>query len=164
MTTTTPLERYVQEGTFLLHQTGSPKKLQTMSVLSQSSRLVSLQNKTTESPATSPCSHHAATEREEEFTPFWAAASSNGALPTPSCFSKERSHSLPQVLAGGTHPRDLRRLKLRGQILLKGVKRKYAVSRHSVRFLPLGILECSVLFRASSKQSGLTMSWRLQKT
>ena len=39
-------ERYVQQGTFLLHLTGSPKKLQTVSVLSLSSRLVSLQDKT----------------------------------------------------------------------------------------------------------------------
>ena len=66
-------------------KTGSPKKLQTVSMLSQSSRLVSLQNNTTESPATSICSQHRPTERVEEFIPFCAAASSNGALPTPSC-------------------------------------------------------------------------------
>ena len=65
-------------------QTCSPKKLQTFSVLSQRSPLVSLQNKTTESPATSPCSH-VATERVDEFTPCCTEASSHGALPTPSC-------------------------------------------------------------------------------
>ena len=69
-------------------KTGSPKKLQTVSVLSQSSRLVSLQSKTTESPATSPCSHHMQTERVDEYTTFYAAASSNRALPTPSCLSE----------------------------------------------------------------------------
>ena len=53
--------------------TSSPKKLQTISVLSQSSRLFSLQNKPTENPATNPCSHHDATEKIEEFTPFCAA-------------------------------------------------------------------------------------------
>ena len=57
-------------------KTVSPKKLQTVSVLSQSSRLVSLQSKTTERPTTSPCSHHVETERVEEFTPFCAVASS----------------------------------------------------------------------------------------
>ena len=39
-------------------------------------------------PATSPFSHHVATEKIEEFTPFCPAASSNGALPTPSCLSE----------------------------------------------------------------------------
>ena len=69
-------------------KTDSPKKLQTVSVLSQSSRLVSVQNEITENPATSPNSHHVATEMVEEFTPFCAAASSNGALPTLSCLSE----------------------------------------------------------------------------
>ena len=57
-------------------ETSSSEKLQNVSVLSQSSRLVSLQDKTTEDPATIPYSHHVATERVEEFTPFCAAASS----------------------------------------------------------------------------------------
>ena len=35
-----------------------------------------------------PLQPHGATERLEEFTPFCAAASSNGALPTPSCLSE----------------------------------------------------------------------------
>ena len=43
-------------------KTGSPPKLQTVSVLSLSSRFVSLQSKTTQSPATSPCSHCVETE------------------------------------------------------------------------------------------------------
>ena len=43
--------------------TGSPQKLQIVSVLSQSSRLVSLQNKTTESPTTSAYNHHVAREK-----------------------------------------------------------------------------------------------------
>ena len=38
--------------------------------------------------ATSRCSHHVSTEKVEEFTPFCAAASSNRALPTPSCLSE----------------------------------------------------------------------------
>ena len=38
-------------------------------------------------PTTSPCNHHGATERVEEFTPFCTPASSNGALPTPSGLS-----------------------------------------------------------------------------
>ena len=46
------LKRYVERRN--VSKTGSPKKLQTVSALSQSSRLVSLQNKTTESPATNP--------------------------------------------------------------------------------------------------------------
>ena len=49
------------------------------------------QNKTTERPTSSPYSHHVATEREEEFTPFCTAASSNGALPTPSGLSQHYS-------------------------------------------------------------------------
>ena len=57
-------------------ETSSSEKLQNVSVLSQSSRLVSLQDTTTEDPATIPYSHHVATERVEEFTPFCAAASS----------------------------------------------------------------------------------------
>ena len=68
--------------------TVSPKKLQTVSVLSQSSRLVSLQSETAESPTASPSNHHVETERVEEFTPFCTAASSNRALPTPSCLSE----------------------------------------------------------------------------
>ena len=40
---------------FYFIKTSSPKKLQTVSVLSQSSRLVSLQNRTTERHTTSPC-------------------------------------------------------------------------------------------------------------
>ena len=68
--------------------TGSPQKLQIVSVLSQSSRLVSLQNKTTESPTTSAYNHHVAREKLEEFTPFCAAVSINGALPTPSRLSE----------------------------------------------------------------------------
>ena len=67
-----------------LSKIGSPKKLQTVSALSQSSRLVSLQYEITESPATNPCSHHVATDKVEGFTSLCAVASSNGALPTPS--------------------------------------------------------------------------------
>ena len=48
-------------------------------MLSQSSRLVSLQSKTTGSPTTCACSHDVETESVEEFTPFCAAASSNRA-------------------------------------------------------------------------------------
>ena len=55
-----------------------------LSVPSQSSRLVSFQNKPTENPTTNPYSHHDATEKVEELAPFRAVASSNGALPTPS--------------------------------------------------------------------------------
>ena len=43
-----------QKARFSTIKTSSPEKLQTLSVLSQSSRLVSLQKKTIESPATSP--------------------------------------------------------------------------------------------------------------
>ena len=59
-------------------KTGFPKKLQTVSVPSQSSRRVSWPSKTTGNP-TSSCSHHG---EVGECTPFCAAASSNRALPT----------------------------------------------------------------------------------
>ena len=75
-------------------KTRSPKKLQTVSVLSQSLRLVSLQSKTTSSPANSTCRHHVETESVEEVTPFCAAASSNSALPTPSCLSERYLYHL----------------------------------------------------------------------
>ena len=78
-------------------KTVSPRKLRTVSALSQISHLVSLQNKTAKGPATNPYSHHIATERTEEFTPFCAAASSNGALPTPSCLS-ERAVTLARIM------------------------------------------------------------------
>ena len=83
---------------FHLIETGSPQKLRTVSVLSQNSHLVSLQNNTTERPATKPHNHHVATERVEEFTPSCAAASSNGALPTPSRLSP--LGALPSSLMG----------------------------------------------------------------
>ena len=73
--------------------TCSSQKMQTVSVLPQSSRFSSSQNKTTK-PATSPCSHHVATERVEEFTPFCAATWSNGALPTPSRLSEHYFYHL----------------------------------------------------------------------
>ena len=41
-----------------------------------------------------PYSHHAATESVEEFTPFGAAASSNGPLATPSRLSEHFPHYL----------------------------------------------------------------------
>ena len=66
--------------------TVSPKNLQTVSVLSQSSRIVSFQIETLERPATSPHS--------EEFTPFCAAASSNGAVPTRSRLSERYLYHL----------------------------------------------------------------------
>ena len=83
-----PLKDTFKKGRFYFIKTSSPKKLQTVPVLSLSSRLVSLQNKTTESPATSPYCHHVATDRVEEFFPLCAVASSNGALPTPSRLSE----------------------------------------------------------------------------
>ena len=49
-----PLKDTSQKGRFQSIKTSSPKKLQTVSVHSQSSRLLSLQSKTTESPTTSP--------------------------------------------------------------------------------------------------------------
>ena len=60
---------------------------------SRSSHLFTLQNKTAERPAPSPYSHHVATERIEECTPVYTAASSIGALPTPSGFWQQ--YSLP---------------------------------------------------------------------
>ena len=75
-----------KKARFYFTKTRSPRKLRTVSVLSQSSRL-SLSQNNSPKPTTSPCSHHVATERVEEFTPFCAAASSNhsvsplGALP-----------------------------------------------------------------------------------
>ena len=86
-------DRFKKER-FQSTETVSPKKLQTVSVLSQSSRLVSWQSKTTESPTTSPCSHHVTTKRVEEFTPFCAAASSNRALPAPSRLSERYIYHL----------------------------------------------------------------------
>ena len=62
--------------------TGSPKKLQTVSVLSQSSRFFSLQNKTTKSPATSSHSHRVATESVEEFTTLWRGTETKSKLTT----------------------------------------------------------------------------------
>ena len=63
-------------------------------MLSQRSRLVSLKNKTTESPATNPYSRRVTTERVKEFTPLCAAASSNGALKTPLCLSERYLYHL----------------------------------------------------------------------
>ena len=60
-----PLKDTFKKGRFYFIKTNSPKKLQTFSVLSQSSRLVSLQNKTTNGPTTSPYRFHTATERVE---------------------------------------------------------------------------------------------------
>ena len=85
-----PLTDTFKKGRFYFIQTSSPKNLQTVSVLSQSSRLVSLLNKPTESPASSPHSHHVATERAEEFTQFCSASSSNRALPTRGAKTKNR--------------------------------------------------------------------------
>ena len=63
------LERYDTSKKGLLYsiKIGSPKKLHTVSTLSQSSRLVPLQYKITESPATNPCSHHLATDKAAGF-------------------------------------------------------------------------------------------------
>ena len=84
-----PLKDTFKKARSLLHQnTAPPRRLRTVSVLSQISPLVSLQNKTKEGPATSPCSHHDATERVEESAPICPAASSNRALPTPSRLSE----------------------------------------------------------------------------
>ena len=82
-------------------KTSSPKKLRTVSVLSQISHLVSLQNKTVEGPATSYHSHHVAKERAEESAPISAAASSNRALPTTSRVGRKQSTSRRQ--ADGAH-------------------------------------------------------------
>ena len=113
-----PLKDTIKKARSYFTKTGSPRKLRTVSALSQSSHLVSLQNKTTESPATDAlelllhlatcphvriaCLHHVPRRCtcsfsgpshpqptcSEEFTPFCAAASSNGALPTPSRLSE----------------------------------------------------------------------------
>ena len=79
-------ERYVPEEAFPLFKRKKrlSKEVESVSVLSKRSCLVSLQNKITESPASTSDSHHIATERVEELTPFCAAASSNRVLPTPS--------------------------------------------------------------------------------
>ena len=58
-----PLKDKFKKGRFYVIKTGPPKKVQTASVLSQSSRLVSVQNKTSEGPATSPCSLRSAQRR-----------------------------------------------------------------------------------------------------
>ena len=58
-----PLKDTFKKGRFCFIETNSPKKLQTVSALSQSSRLVSLQNNTTKSPTTRPYSHHVTTEK-----------------------------------------------------------------------------------------------------
>ena len=75
-------QRETQARSAVKHR--SPKKLRAS---------CSLQNKPT-GPATSPYSHHVATERVEELSPFGSAASSNGALPTPSRLSEHVPHSL----------------------------------------------------------------------
>ena len=89
-----PFKDTFKKRRFYISKTSSPEKLQTVSVLSQSSRLFSWQNKTSQSRATSSYSHHVALERVEEFTPFCAAASSSGALPTPSCLSEYHFYHL----------------------------------------------------------------------
>ena len=88
-----PLNDTSRKRRFYSIKIGSPKKLQTVSALSQSSRLVPLQNKTA-NPTTSPYSHHVSAGRVEEFTPFCVAASSNGALPTLSCLSERYLYHL----------------------------------------------------------------------
>ena len=55
---------------FVFIRIGSPKKMQTVSALSQSSRLDSLQNKTTEDPTANPYSHHVATDRTLQRTGY----------------------------------------------------------------------------------------------
>ena len=84
----------------------SPKKLQTVSVLSQSSRFISLHNKTTAGPASNSYSHHIATERVEEFTPLRAATSSNRASPASSCLSEHYLHYLVTWLKRHEHCRE----------------------------------------------------------
>ena len=87
-TTIWPLNDTSEKGRFYSIKNWLSKEVESVSVLSQSSCLVSLQNKITESPASRPYSHHVAAERIEEFTPFCTAASNNGALPIPSLFSE----------------------------------------------------------------------------
>ena len=87
------LERYIQEGTFLLHQNQLSKEVaERLSALRRARASFLCRNKSTESPATSPYSHHVTTTCSEELTPFCAAAPSNGALPTPSRLSKRYLH------------------------------------------------------------------------
>ena len=66
----------------------SPKQLQTVSVLSQDSRLVPFAEQDYRNTRHQPCNHIVDTENVVELTPFRAAASSDGALPTPSYFSE----------------------------------------------------------------------------
>ena len=80
---------------------GSPTRLQTVSVLSQTRAAFPLQNKTTEISASNPDNLFVDTVQVEELTPFRTAESSNGALPTPSCFS-ERFPFLPSDVAQKT--------------------------------------------------------------
>ena len=65
-----------------------PEKLVSHDIHDIRNALVSLQNKPTENPATSSYKHHVATEKVEGISPFCAATSSNGALPTPSAISE----------------------------------------------------------------------------
>ena len=66
----------IQQVCLLLHRL--TKKLRASLLVKQAYRVT----------VSSSNSHHVATERVEEFTPFGAAASSNGALHTPSRFSE----------------------------------------------------------------------------